>query len=103
MIIASTTRFAMSRLHITKLVKKLVLNPGNKQNIADDMQTVINMLSNSHLFLKEIVQCAGKPPNVICYTKKSLVRVKCTISQCRYTGPKIIGLVVLTFLFSFFS
>jgi hypothetical protein len=57
MIIASTTLFAMSRHHITKLVKKLVLNPGNKQNIADDMQNVINMLFNSHPFLKEIVVC----------------------------------------------
>ena len=32
------------------------------------MQNVINRLSNLHPFLKEIIQCAGKPPNVICYT-----------------------------------
>ena len=44
------------------------INPGNKQNIADDMHNVINMLSNSHPFLKEIVQCADKLPSVICYT-----------------------------------
>ncbi|CAG2209347.1 unnamed protein product [Mytilus edulis] len=43
-------------------------NPFNKQNIADDMQTVINMNSAKHPFLKEIVQTTGKPPSVICYT-----------------------------------
>ena len=40
---------------------------GNRQNSADDMQNC-NMLSKSHPFLKETVQSAGKPSNVICYT-----------------------------------
>ena len=43
-------------------------NPGNKQNAADDIQSVINMINTSHPFLKEIVQTTGKPPNLICYT-----------------------------------
>jgi hypothetical protein len=41
---------------------------GNRQKSADDVQNVINMLSKSHPFLKEIVQSAGKLPNVICHT-----------------------------------
>ena len=36
----------------------------NRQNSADDVQNVINMLLKS----QEIVQSAGKSPNVICYT-----------------------------------
>ena len=47
-------------------------NPGNKQNAADDIINVINMISTSHPFLKEIVQTNGKPPNLICYTENQL-------------------------------
>jgi hypothetical protein len=42
--------------------------PGDLRQSEILMHNVINMLSNSHPFLKEIVQCADKPPNVICYT-----------------------------------
>jgi hypothetical protein len=38
-------------------------NPGNKENVADDMQSIINMNSAKHPFLKEIIQASGKPPN----------------------------------------
>ena len=41
------------------------LNPSNKQNVAEDMQSVINMNSAKHPFLKEIIQTSGKPPNVM--------------------------------------
>ena len=47
-------------------------NPGNKQNAADDIINVINMISISHPFLKEIVQTNGKLPNLICYTENQL-------------------------------
>ena len=44
-------------IHNLKYAVNKEINPGNKQNIADDMQNEINMLSNSHPFLKEIVVC----------------------------------------------
>ena len=47
-------------------------HPGNKKNNADDVQNVMNMISTSHPFLKEIVQTSGKPPNLICYTEHQL-------------------------------
>ena len=47
-------------------------HPGNKKNTADDVQNVMNMISTSHPFLKEIVQTSGKPPNLICYTEHQL-------------------------------
>ena len=47
-------------------------NPGNKKNTADDVQNVMNMISTSHPFFKEIVQTSGKPPNLICYTEHQL-------------------------------
>jgi hypothetical protein len=51
-------------VHNLKCTVNKEINPGNKQNIADDMQNVINMLSNSHPFLKEIVQFLK---NCCCY------------------------------------
>ena len=43
-------------------------NPGSKRNPADDVQNVISLLSLGSKFIKEIIQTAGKPPNIICYT-----------------------------------
>ena len=44
----------------------------NKMNTADNVQNVMNIISTSHPFLKEIVQTSGKPPNLICYTEHQL-------------------------------
>ena len=55
-------------------------NPGNKQNVADDMQSIINMNSAEHPFLKEIIQASGKPPNIICYTD---FQIRHFVSACR--------------------
>ena len=55
-------------------------NPGNKQNVADDMQSIINMNSAEHPFLKEIIQASGKPPNIICYTD---FQIRHFASACR--------------------
>ena len=56
------------------------LNPGNKQNVADDMQSIINMNSAEHPFLKEIIQASGKAPNIICYTD---FQIRHFASACR--------------------
>ena len=48
-------------------------HPGNKKNTADDVQNVMNMISTSHPFLKEIVQTSGKPPDSILYNSQATV------------------------------
>ena len=47
-------------------------NPGNRQNTADDIQAVLNLTSVENPFVREVVQLAGKPPNLICYTDHQL-------------------------------
>ena len=47
-------------------------NPGNRQNTADDIQTILNLTSVENPFAREVVQLAGKPPNLICYTDNQL-------------------------------
>jgi hypothetical protein len=47
-------------------------NPGNRQNNADDIQNILNMATDQNSFIKEIIQLAGKPPNIICYSDNQL-------------------------------
>ena len=47
-------------------------NPGNRQNTADDIQAILNLTSVENPFVREVVQLAGKPPNLICYTDHQL-------------------------------
>ena len=43
-------------------------NPGNRQNVADDIQAILGLTAVENPFVREVVQSAGKPPNLICYT-----------------------------------
>ena len=43
-------------------------NPGNHQNVADDIQAILGLTAVENPFVREVVQLAGKPPNLICYT-----------------------------------
>ena len=47
-------------------------NPGHRQNNADDIQAILNLTAVENPFVREIVQLAGKPPNIICYTDNQL-------------------------------
>ena len=47
-------------------------NPGNRKNVADDIQAILNLTSVENPFVREVVQLAGKPPNLICYTDNQL-------------------------------
>ena len=43
-------------------------NPGNRQNAADDIQAILGLTAVENPYVREVVQLAGKPPNLICYT-----------------------------------
>ena len=38
-------------------------NPGYRQNNADDIEAILNLMADENPFVREIVQLAGKPPN----------------------------------------
>ena len=44
----------------------------NRQNTADDIQAILNLTSVENPFVREVVQFAGKPPNLNCYTDHQL-------------------------------